>query len=182
MSYIQGLGALTLATMVKAPIKAPFPGAVWNPPSGGKAGFWSRPVSSGGAKATVVATESPLTILKKQCAAAGYPQRVCSQIKAGWTMKDVDNAAIAFSEATTREKRPEVLAQQCAATGMPADLIPQCVSGLQAGVSMDEIIETLQSGGVAAGAPRKSHLLLYGGIAAAGIGAFLLLRKRKKKS
>jgi len=99
-------------------------------------------------------------------------------------MKDVEKAAKAFAEQTVREHRPEVLAQQCAATGMPPELIPSCVEGLLAGVPIDEVIAALQEqsaieeGGGAA--PGGSNLLLYGGIAAAGLVAFLFLRKKKK--
>ena len=101
-----------------------------------------------------------------------------------------------------RKKRFErmALAKKCKATGMPEGLVKDCVEGLQAGVSMDKVMSTLQEQagaaqaaaaaasavpaaapvGPVASAKPKSRVLLYGGIAAVGIlGLFLVLRKKR---
>jgi hypothetical protein len=97
-----------------------------------------------------------------------------------------------------------LLRKKCQATGMPAGVVADCVEGLQAGVSMDKVLSTLQEQAGAAEAAAaaasvapvaaqlapavavavakpKSRLLLYGGIAAVGaVGLFLVLRKKKR--
>lgn len=82
------------------------------------------------------------------------------------------------------------LYKECRSTGMPSELVTVCVQGLQAGASMEEITARLQEEGappevameaaMVATAPRKSRLLLYGGIGAAGLVLLLLLRKKKQ--
>ena len=201
MSYLASpLGATTPPTK---------PGFIWVEPSKGKPGYWRRALK--GETATPSATLTvrrppPMTAAQKAavelmrkhgptCDSAGVLARdrtACIQaLSRGAKIEDFRKG---LSKRVVREHRPEVLAQECAATGMPPELIPLCVEGRQAGASLEAMLEQLSEltpdqlaeiGLEPEQIPEtgsKMKLLMYGGAAAAAVGLVLFLRTRKKKS
>jgi hypothetical protein len=158
---------------------------------------------SGRCLVAVVHTESPTTLLKKECTSAGHPWQVCTKIKAGDTMREVQKYAEAWARRTTGEKRQEYVAAECRAAGVPYELVGQCVQQRMANVAMEDIIkgfeklsdEELAALGVGQHAAaqmaalaeqqrqaRTRKYLIYGGLAAGGAVVLALVSRKRKKS
>jgi hypothetical protein len=201
MSYLQDLGIdLRMTAVATQPLlKPPFPGAIWVPPSGGKAGYWKRPTTAK-TVATVTQSYPPGTLgyFQQLCKKQGIDARnvapcvrYLQQVKEGTPKKW--EAAVKLYKAVPGKRPGDLDARQehrpeaCETAGLPPELVPHCKAALQSGLSLEQFIKQLEElspeeleavmGGAAV--PGKSKILLYGGAAAAALVLLLILRKKK---
>lgn len=101
--------------------------------------------------------------------------------------KSIEDYVKAHQQRETREHRPKVLVPICLEAGIPEDLVPICVEGLASGASIEEVVAAIneltpEQIAELTGRPiKKFPILLVGGVAAAGLVALLVWRRRKKK-
>lgn len=177
-----GLGAFgpMTALLEKARLAAgpPFPGAVF------VKGKWVKPPSPNAEWIPATATVGGHWQTKRSPAA---PRVAVTVRRRPATPAELAAGRIGFKRT-----------QDCRATGMPSEMVRQCVRGLAAGIPLEDVVAELQgrptaaqiaaeaasAGPITAPAPvaekPKSRLLLYGGVAAAGLVVLYLVTKRRR--
>jgi hypothetical protein len=204
MSYIRyPLGADTAPD--QAP-PAPGPGYVWVPPAGGKAGYWRRAmrgeVGTSGEGAVVqrvhvggqveirkwdgtkwVTVETKQEIVRPGKSGISNAA-ICAQLPKETAARCAELGAKVYCRPGAHPQTPEicerldfgVIWQQCAASGIPASKVPECLmlaaeaGSRRPGSAVAQIQQQL--------ARRK--LLLYSGIALGVVGIVYYLRKREQ--
>ncbi len=115
---------------------------------------------------------------------AGYWRRALP----GETGKTAEQASITIVTPETRQPDPrpkasDTIRAQCIASGMPTELVEECVRrALAAGATRaGGTIEQMNAEFQAAQAAKRRDYLLYGGLALGAVGLYLYLRRGKRE-
>jgi hypothetical protein len=189
MGYV-AQGAEGITVLKAAPITSPKcgPGKEWVPPAGGRAGYCRRLPSATGVRAGV--RETPLSAEAQKCVGG----KIGSKNYPPYRGEDLANCKSWVASGQPYAKF--AIANACHKRGYTGQSFDLCVDGRSQGISYDEIDATiaalaeqasaveqaqLQQEQAAVAARKRRTLLIFGGLAAAGVAGFLIWKKRKGK-